>query len=482
VVGESNVYRGIPYAAPPVGSLRWVAPQPVAPWTAVLPTTDYGPPCMQTDFAGGTRGSEDCLTLNVWVPRNAGSPLPVMVFIHGGSNVSGSSSDYGDGVYYYDGQYLAEHGPVVVVTINYRVGSLGFLVHPALSAESPQHVSGNYGILDQIAALRWVKANIGVMGGDPSRVLLFGQSAGSMNTCVLLTSPLSEGLFSRAMMLSGACSAVGTRVEARQAGIGVAAALGCAGVADVAACLRSRSAAEVTAAPVSFDGSGVDAGYNGSDIDGYVVPANPLARLKAGAHHHVPIIVSTTSDEYTTLQTSAGYPIVSTESAYRAAIAKFYGASNVAAIVNLYPSDHYATINDAFVDLISDDSYTCPARSDLRAAAAGQSEPVRRAFFTHTFEMGRYRKYRAAHVYDTNFGFHNFGTIPVSAAELSFSDAMVGYWTAFAATGDPNGASRAAWPSYDATLDDALRLDESLSVIDHVHEAQCDYWDSFWGR
>src|SRR5262249_44120038 len=203
-------FKGIPYAAPPLGALRWRAPQPALPWDSVRDATAFGSPCVATsvDFSAGVNqyigGTEDCLTLNVWTSSTAAA-MPVLVFIHGGYFQQGSSADTFGGLYTYDGAYIAAHQPVVVVTINYRLGALGFLASPALTASDPDHRAGNYGLLDQVAALRWVQTNIAAFGGDPARVMLFGQSAGGYSVCNLLASPAAAGLFSRALIESGGC-------------------------------------------------------------------------------------------------------------------------------------------------------------------------------------------------------------------------------------------------------------------------------------
>ena len=226
----------IPFAAPPVGPLRWAAPELPACWRGVRSTQAFGPPCPQLDN-GTVIGSEDCLSLNVWKPANAKATAPraVMVFVHGGGNQQGSASNVVSGVTLYDGANLARTGDVVVVTVQYRVGALGYLASPSLA--SGTQPAGNYGLLDQVAALQWVQGNIGAFGGDPKRVLLFGESAGAVDTCMLVASPLARGLFSRALMESGACGASDTATSERVAS-DFAQAAGCTG-ADVAACLRA---------------------------------------------------------------------------------------------------------------------------------------------------------------------------------------------------------------------------------------------------
>ena len=208
---NGNIYEflGIPFATPPVGDMRWKAPVEPDDWTEILNTTDFSPVCPQKKYEQGDttatmEGDEDCLYLNVWSPQLDAGDLPVMVFIHGGGNQQGGASQETGGTVMYDGKNLAERGNVVVVTIQYRLGPLGFLVHPGLDAENEEGISGNYGILDQILALKWVQKNISLFGGDPDKVMIFGESAGGVDVGDLLVSPLAAGLFSRAVIQSAA--------------------------------------------------------------------------------------------------------------------------------------------------------------------------------------------------------------------------------------------------------------------------------------
>src|SRR5215470_6504541 len=228
VVDGVRSYKGIPFAAPPVGELRWKAPQPVAAWEGVRECNDFGPDCPQAPYPQSSiyysaprKQSEDCLYLNVWTAAKAGEKRPVMVWIHGGALTRGSGATRA-----YDGTALAKKG-VVLVTINYRLGPFGYLAHPELTAESSNHSSGNYGALDQIAALKWVQKNIAAFGGDPGRVTIFGESAGSWSVNVLVASPLARGLFHRAIGESGAQFARNARLgEAEKGGVALAAAVG----------------------------------------------------------------------------------------------------------------------------------------------------------------------------------------------------------------------------------------------------------------
>ena len=249
--GDAIAYEGIPYAAPPIGDLRWRPPQPAPPWTATRAMTAFGSACVQIDLASGgsagAGGSEDCLTLNVWTPRTPSSaPLPVLVFIHGGYFVQGEASLVWHGETVYDGAYLAATGPAIAVTIQYRLGALGFLDDARLATGGD--ASANFGLLDQIAALQWVRANAAAFGGDPSRVAIFGQSAGGSSVCALLAAPLAAGLFSAAMIQSGGGCLAESATDAQAQTAAFTAAVGCGSASDVAACERALPAEQVATA------------------------------------------------------------------------------------------------------------------------------------------------------------------------------------------------------------------------------------------
>src|SRR4051812_15983551 len=295
---DTWAYRGIPFAAPPVGALRWQPPAAPSCWTAPLAASAFGNACVQLDGSGVVVGNEDCLTLNVWAPSSAtpASALPVLFFVHGGGNTQGGSGEERNGVFLYDGSLLAARTNSIVVTFNYRLGPMGWLAHSALAAESAMHVAGNYGTLDQIAALRFVAGSIAAFGGDPARVLLFGESAGAQDTCTLLTSPLAKGLFAAALMESGGCVATPAAAASSFADT-LAQKAGCT-AGDVAACLRALDAATVEQLiPESADVAGAGVGDYQPSIDGYVIPDNPQTRLAAGQHNHVPFVVGSNANE-----------------------------------------------------------------------------------------------------------------------------------------------------------------------------------------
>lgn len=480
--GSALAFRAIPFAAPPLGENRWRPPAPIRPWAGVRDASAFGPKCPQFDDDGNVTGEEDCLHLNVWAPAGASnsSRLPVLFFIHGGGHVKGSASQrVSDGSNLYDGGNLAARAGAVVVTAQYRLGPLGYVAHPAFAAESPEGVAGNYGTLDLVAALEWVARHAARFGGDPARVLVFGESAGAVETCMLVVSPKAAGLFSAALMESGGCVANGA-VRAAQVADDLARAAGCAGVQDPAACLRARPVEDLLRAlPMDVSTITRQTGYQ-PNVDGVVIPDTPLDVIASGRHNRVPLVVGANSDE-----TAREATAIVTEAQYRAAVLELAAGSQLLAdtILERYPVAEYGgSPRRAYTALTSDVSFICPARKTTRAALAGQTQPVFRYLFAHPWSnggilveaLGAFHGIELPYVFDhlTMEGYQP------TAGELALRDAIVASWRALAAAGSPSPAEGPMWPRAEAATDPYLRLDVPIEAGEGVRTAQCDFWDS----
>ena len=483
---QGNVvsYKGIPYAKPPVGNLRWKPPQAPTPWTGLRPAMAFGWKCVQPLFdnkgqVSGADGSEDCLTLNVWAPAVAAPrSLPVLFFIHGGNYLNGRASDP-----LYDGAYLSEHGPAVVVTIDYRLGALGFVGSRTMAGESDQKGFGNYGALDAIAALIWVQYNIASFGGDPARVMLFGQSAGAFMSCTLMASPLARGLFSRVIMESGGCQ-VYPRSLTEAMGDQLATNLGCADAPDVPACLRGKDRFDVAKALTpSYLGAPGGVTYR-PNIDGTLLTQSPDAAFLAGTHNHVPLIITGTQAEFSRTLPYYLSSIPTDEAQYRVAVGELVtkmhlGRATVDEVVARYPLSPALPPYWNLVAFTTDVGLT-GSRRIAREVSASQSEPVRRGHFYGGLNNGPLASSGAFHGIDMAYVFRTFsvfGDTP-TPAELATSDAVIGYWTRFAASGDPNGAGAVNWPRFDALTDAFLALGPVIGSGTGLHSDKCDYWES----
>lgn len=475
--GETRSFLGLRYAAAPVGENRFRAPQPAPVLTATQMATEFGPTCAQlTRDEVDAGSSEDCLTLNVWAPSHVQKPRPVMVFVHGGGFVGGSGSSPT-----YEGQALSAAQDVVVVTLNYRLGPLGFLAHAALTSEAGTRPASNFGLLDQQAALAWVRDNIAAFGGDPRNVTLFGESAGGISVCVQLLSPSAAGLFHRAIVQSGPCSTFKppTQTEAEAQGAILASKVGCtAGDARaVARCLRDLPLRTVlTALPQKPEVVFGD-GYSWMPaMASPTIPGEVRARLARGDLHKVPLVVGANADEGTAFA-ALGVKL-DTEADIRAALASVFAPPVVDSVIAHYGPSPLGTT--AGLKILGD-AFVCDARR-LARWARNAGAPTFYYHFTRAFayllpNLGAFHGAELPYIFHTPLEF-----VTIKPNEEAFSAAMQGYWARFAASGSPNGVPAAAdivsWPPYDAVGDSCIRLDLAITTESSLRKADCDFWDT----
>jgi len=468
--GDAIVFKGVPYAAPPTGDLRWKAPREPATWSGAKSALAFGNQCPQASVANKSVlfGDEDCLYLNIFRPKTTAGKSPVMVFLHGGGNTLGSASDRVLGQTLYDGVDLSAHN-VVVVTLNYRIGALGFLAHPEL--RGPDGLEGNYGLLDQIAALKYVRENIAAFGGDPSRVTLFGESAGAIDTLVLMTSPLAQGLFQRAIVESGFLSDK-PLVQAEQDGVAFAKAAGCE--TNTAACLKSLSAFDLIRASQKLSDASIQAA--GATIDGVVLKQSVLSAMKSGQAMKVPVIIGTNHDEMRTLLSGlVTLPPNFDDVQLHELLVKNYGADVATQIETVYPSNQYATATLRLEDILGDALTQCPTRQITRALLQ-ESPDVYRYLFSHVSDNAMLAPYGAGHALELPYVFGNMSRMAYSSNEFELSESMQNWWTAFATLGRPEVRNQVQWTN--AVGDSYLNLDESMMMNSRFHDSQCDFWDS----
>lgn len=460
--GGVSAFTGIPYAESPVGTRRFRATESKRPWTSVFDATKPGPLCPQVRMSGAVAGSEDCLTVNVWSPSNT-KGLPVMVFLHGGRHRVGGALG---GQISFDGARLAEEARVVVFSVEFRFGALGYFTHPALDTDADSGRSGNYGMLDQLLGLQWVRENARAFGGEAERITAFGQSSGSTDIALLLAAPRARGLFHRAILDSiprGA--AVGSRTRALEVGQKVAQAAGCNGP-EAASCLRTVSVEQLLK-------STADTGlFFAPHVDGALFPVAPLDAFDTGAYAHMPILLGTARDEQAYFR-----PNVTDAESYVAMMREEFPKVAEQALA-LYPVSKYGTPKGAFIAAMSDADFTCPTRRLARTLSKAQSEPVYRYLFTHAMERGPDAQLGAFHILSQFFLFGRYETYPyeASAQERDLSKLLQGYWGRFT-SGNPNGGGAPKWEPYAPSRDPVMLLDLRPVLATDLRPDECDFWD-----
>jgi len=475
--GQTDRFLGIPYAAPPIGELRWKAPTGPPPWTDTRDATKAGNECLQVRTGSDAiSGSEDCLYLNIFRPATtaSGALLPVLLYIHGGSNQDGAGSDY-------DPSAMTAQG-VIVVTINYRLGVFGFLALPSLDAEIGEPSSGNFGLMDQQAAMRWVRDNIRSFGGNPFAVTAAGESAGGINLCAHLTSPAAAGLFRRVILQSAYCGAI-THNAAIQTSTPVASTLGCIDPGSSAACLRQRSAAEVLQA-------GRRSAFNASpNFGGSLLPLPPQVALGAGQWNASTVLLGANHDEASLAVlaglVAANIPLPLGMEDYQLVVANQFGP-RAPAVLREYPLEQYMNPFRAFSSQVTDSSpVVCPLTA-LSQSFNRQAETFRYEFDDKSaplldgipalgFPLGAYHGSELQYLFRTT-GYPG----PKTAAQQQLSNEMIRYWANFVKTGNPNDPALPLWPRYDNSHQILSLRPEGSTVIDHFEtDHHCEFWKGF---
>lgn len=465
------VFKGIPYAAPRVGPLRWQPPQPAKPWNGVRPATEFGASCMQherhellpwtEEYLTHNAVSENCLFLNVWTPHTASSArLPVVVFIHGGAFTEGAG-----GIAIYDGTNLAATG-LVLVTINYRLGVFGFLAHPELTSESPQHSSGNYALLDQIAALQWVKRNIARFGGDPQRVTIWGQSAGAFSVNDLLASPLAAGLFQRAMADSGigiTGQSMPDLKSAEEAGVKFADAH------------HAKSLNELRSIPAEDLLNGPQGGVRFSPVaDGWVLPESPLERIAKHEDNNVPVITGYQANDGLLFS-----PPVQTLDQYEQLVKRQYGG-NAEEFLKVYPAQTAAEAKEMIAESIRDRD-----RVSMYLWATRRSADHRATVFTYFFDRAipwpQHPEFGAFHSGELPYFFLNLQVLnrPWEKADLDLARMSAEYLKNFAATGDPNGDQLPRWAPANPNRPQTMEMGARIGEMPLAEAKRLEFWRNY---
>ncbi len=495
VAPEIQTFKGIPFAAPPVGDLRWRNPQPVTAWTDVRDATEFGSRCYQPTLEQGFYAtdpqptSEDCLYLNVWTSSSSNdASMPVMVWIHGGAFIMGSGSET-----IYNGDRLAQDG-VVVVTVNYRLGLMGFFAHPALSAESETGVSGNQGLYDQIAALQWVQDNIAAFGGDPNNVTIFGESAGSISVCYLVATPLSGGLFQKAIGQSGGCFAKHPTLnesgeeflllatpgvqDTSGYGVGQRVAGALSGDADgksAIAQMREMSPGEIAAKLVEQQ---VNVPWRSIYVDGVMFPEQMRLLMSGGDANRVDTIVGSTKDEGVMLWPEIPeVPLEAWESNLRSS-APEYAEQLIAA----YTEDAEKSTKTATQEMMSDAIFT----SEMRTWAQHVENQDKNVFvyvFNHApplegmgRSLGAFHGGEIQYVFQSHAGENADDGFPElwDTSDREVASMMRRYWVNFAKTGDPNGEGLPEWPEYMTSTNQTLAIEQKANVVSDLRKTKLD--------
>jgi len=478
--GDTRVFLGIPYAAPPLGTNRWRAPAPVVAWTEVRDASVPGPSCMQK--GGGRVGpvSEDCLLINVWTPNQASEkPLPVFVWIHGGGFEVGSSNNP-----MLNGQNLSEAGNIVVVSLNYRLGTLGFLALADLSAESSSKSSGAYGFLDQVAALQWIKGNIASFNGDPSNITLGGNSAGAMSVCFHLVSDASRGLFQRAIMQSGICTRPTPDLdEYVKQGTKTIAEVGCAGDTDTVNCLRAQDA------QLLMDAAALNNTYPGGDlfqpagtiwelpptVDNEFLDQPVVRSMASGEMAKVPVIIGANNDEGGFF--IYGETVPDDAQGYREALNRRYGP-RAQDVLGQYPLDDFDSPVQALAEVLGDELFLCPTLHTAQFLRQAGSDVYLYKFERSLALLGDPWS-RAFHTAEIPFVFGNahFFT-ELGQADLDYSAKVMPYWLRFIVSGDPNSDDVMQWPAYES--DSHLVFAEPMRVAQNFGGPNCAFWKAYF--
>ncbi|RJP33077.1 MAG: carboxylesterase family protein [Actinobacteria bacterium] len=509
-----RTYLGIPYAAPPMGERRWRPPQPAEPWKGTRECTDFGPACPQVRLpqkiggVGLERMSEDCLYLNVWSPAGDQSErLPVMVWLHGGAFQLGAGS-----LANYDGHRLAGKG-AIVVTVNYRLGPLGFLAHPLLSRESPHGSSGNYGLLDQIEALKWVRRNISAFGGDEERITVFGESAGGISVMQHMVSPLCGGLFQGAISQSGLfldqgllMYAARPREEAESIGEEYAAALGCAGAPDMLAALRAKKPRELCGMKKQIRPGGI---FEADPrfvpvVDGWVLPDEPVKLWSQGRQHRVPLLAGSNASEGNLFITHNRKLKKMSVAGYGEGIRTYFGAFGDD-VLALFPVSKASEIKPTISDVFTFFDFTAPAKSAATAMHSGntpaylyrfsRARPGDKLGACHGAEIA-YVFGTLQHYLDKPLSLKDMPSLvlreaardiedivgsPPGGVDHDISSAIMRYWVNFAASGDPNGEGLPEWPAYDPSTNLMVDFGDEVEVRPVGQDEACKVAGEFYG-